>query len=250
MKYDKMGFWLNVAVGLIVVFCALLFLINGIARDKKVMLAEAGTAMRDITVNKLSQFYGYVSYKVIDTYKLDATKDYADWCARIYKADILGRPEKEKLSNKNLLPFLWPLDKSKERPVKRFTSYFGQRWDPPTRNTGGPKMQKHTGIDMVAKWGVPIYASAEGEVIQAGWFGSYGKRIEILHDHGIQTVYGHCSRIVVRKGQVVEQGEIIGYVGNTGRVFPIPSLRHPQRGSHLHWEIIIDDQPVDVLDFM
>lgn len=96
------------------------------------------------------------------------------------------------------------------------TSEFGARWG-----------RMHEGIDYGAATGTPIYASDGGTVTLAGVYGGYGNCVEIKHSGGYSTRYGHMSRFVVSQGEKVYQGQVIGYVGNTGR----------STGSHLHFEV-------------
>ncbi|MEO0144356.1 MAG: M23 family metallopeptidase [candidate division WOR-3 bacterium] len=104
-------------------------------------------------------------------------------------------------------------------------SNFGYRNDP---FTGEYKM--HEGIDIAAPIGTPVYASANGVVIFSGYKEGYGLCVEISHKNGIITRYAHLSRSLVRVGQEVKRGEIIGKVGSTGR----------STGSHLHYEVIVN----------
>jgi murein DD-endopeptidase MepM/ murein hydrolase activator NlpD len=78
------------------------------------------------------------------------------------------------------------------------------------------RFRPHLGVDYAAPAGTPVRAAADGVVLQAGWSGGFGKVVKIRHGRGIQTLYGHLSRIQVRPGQRVEQGELIGNVGTTG----------------------------------
>jgi len=96
------------------------------------------------------------------------------------------------------------------------TSEFGARWG-----------RMHEGIDYGAATGTPIYASDGGTVTLAGVYGGYGNCVEIKHSGGYSTRYGHMSRFAVSQGEKVYQGQVIGYVGNTGR----------STGSHLHFEV-------------
>ena len=117
-------------------------------------------------------------------------------------------------------------------PVKsafRFTSPYGQRWG-----------RRHEGIDLAAPVGTPIFAPGEGEVIFAGWQRGYGNLIKIRHELGVETRYGHLSRIRVKVGQKVSRGALIGDMGNTGR----------STGSHLHYEIRVNGQSVDPMSFI
>jgi murein DD-endopeptidase MepM/ murein hydrolase activator NlpD len=117
-----------------------------------------------------------------------------------------------------------------------FTSGFGVRSDP---FKGRAAM--HPGIDLAGPLGTPIYATADGVVDRAEWNnGGYGNLVEIDHGHGIQTRYGHLTRYVVAAGQHVKRGELIAYMGSTGR----------STGSHLHYEVRLDGRPVNPIPFL
>ena len=118
----------------------------------------------------------------------------------------------------------WPL------PVAgTITSPFGHRIDPLTG-----EVSSHTGTDIACAEGTPILAAADGIVTVANgldsWGGSYGYYIQIDHGGGLETLYAHCSSICVTTGQQVQAGEVIGYVGHTGRA----------TGNHLHFEVHIN----------
>ncbi len=85
----------------------------------------------------------------------------------------------------------------------------------------------HTGMDIAAPNGTPIKAAAEGTVTHAGWLGGYGNLVIISHGNGIQTYYGHCSKLYVSKGDTIKAGDVIAAVGSTGEA----------TGNHLHFEI-------------
>jgi murein DD-endopeptidase MepM/ murein hydrolase activator NlpD len=125
-----------------------------------------------------------------------------------------------------------------DKPVKTaaFTSGYGVRSDP---FRGGAAM--HAGIDLAGPHGTPIYATADGTVRRSGWnSGGYGNLIELDHGRGIETRYGHLSRMLVSASQPVKRGQLIGYMGSTGR----------STGSHLHYEVRIDGRPVNPIPFM
>ncbi|WP_303916934.1 M23 family metallopeptidase [Subdoligranulum variabile] len=127
----------------------------------------------------------------------------------------------------------WPL------PVAgTITSQFGHRVDPITG-----EVSSHTGTDIACAEGTPILAAADGTITVANsldsWGGSYGYYIQIDHGGGLETLYAHCSSICVTTGQQVQAGEVIGYVGHTGRV----------TGNHLHLEVRIDGNRADVLRY-
>ncbi len=85
--------------------------------------------------------------------------------------------------------------------------------------------------------GTPIVAAADGKVVSAGWAGGYGRAVEIAHAGGIETRYGHMSRIAAYAGEIVHRGEVIGYVGSTGL----------STGPHLHFEVMKNGRPVNPL---
>ena len=116
-----------------------------------------------------------------------------------------------------------------------FTSAFGVRSDP---FRGSAAM--HAGVDLASPTGTPIYATADGVVDRAEWFGGYGNMVEIDHGKSIATRYGHMSKIVAHSGQRVRRGELIGYVGSTGR----------STGPHLHYEVRIDGRAVNPIPFL
>ena len=127
----------------------------------------------------------------------------------------------------------WPL------PVAgTITSQFGHRVDPITG-----EVSSHTGTDIACAEGTPILAAADGTVTVANsldsWGGSYGYYIQIDHGGGLETLYAHCSSICVTTGQQVQAGEVIGYVGHTGRA----------TGNHLHLEVSVDGNRADVLRY-
>jgi murein DD-endopeptidase MepM/ murein hydrolase activator NlpD len=115
------------------------------------------------------------------------------------------------------------------------SSGFGVRVDP---FVGRPAM--HTGLDLKGDAGDPVRATAAGRVSQAGWNGGYGKLVEIDHGNGLSTRYGHLSEIIVREGQSVKVGQIIGRIGSTGR----------STGPHLHYETRNDGDAVDPTKFL
>ncbi len=126
-----------------------------------------------------------------------------------------------------------------DKPVKmnvEFTSGFGVRSDP---FHAGAAM--HPGIDLAGSYGTPIYATADGTVLRAGWnSGGYGNLVEIDHGRGITTRYGHMSAILVHEGDHVTRGQQVGRMGSTGR----------STGNHLHYEVRIDGRAVNPIPFM
>jgi murein DD-endopeptidase MepM/ murein hydrolase activator NlpD len=123
------------------------------------------------------------------------------------------------------------------RPVDnmRLTSSFGTRSDP-----FNGRRARHNGIDIPGPIGTPIYATADGIVGRAQRLGGYGNYVEIEHGTAIQTRYGHLSSIAVVSGQRIRRGDILGYMGSTGR----------STGSHLHYEVRIAGAPVNPTPFI
>ena len=112
----------------------------------------------------------------------------------------------------------------------RITSGFGMRYHPILHYT-----RFHAGIDFGAAWGSPIVAAADGQVVAAGWTGGYGREVQVAHGGGIVTLYGHMSGIAASAGQMVRQGQVIGYVGSSGL----------STGPHLHFEVKVNGRAVD-----
>ncbi|MDP4180682.1 MAG: peptidoglycan DD-metalloendopeptidase family protein [Bacillota bacterium] len=126
------------------------------------------------------------------------------------------------------IPTKWPAEGN-------LSSHFGGR-DDPFNSTE----RFHAGIDIAADYGSDILAAADGIVIKADWYSGYGRAIVLSHGHGLTTVYGHTSEIVVKEGQKVKKGQLIGRVGSTGR----------STGPHLHFEVRKNDTPVNPLNFL
>lgn len=116
-------------------------------------------------------------------------------------------------------------------PLRTYTvsSPFGARWG-----------TLHPGVDLACAEGTPYYAPAAGTVILARWNGGYGYNVMIDHGGGVVSVYGHSSKLLVKEGQRVKAGDLLGLTGNTGYSF----------GAHLHYEIRINDKPIDPVPFM
>ena len=122
------------------------------------------------------------------------------------------------------------------KDLKRMASGYGRRIHPIY------KVRKmHWGMDFSAKTGTPIFATGDGKISNDRKIGGsgYGKYIVIDHGYGYQTLYAHMSKVAVRKGQRVKRGDVIGYVGNTGR----------SAGPHLHYEVVKDGKKVNPINF-
>ena len=133
---------------------------------------------------------------------------------------------KEKLLK--AIPAIQPVN---NKNLNRVASGFGYRVDPLYKD-----YRLHAGLDFAAPSGTPIYATADG-VVQAAGFNTdgYGNKVVINHGYGYQTLYGHMVRVKARVGQSVKRGEVIGYIGSTGK----------STGPHCHYEVIKRGQKVD-----
>ena len=141
----------------------------------------------------------------------------------------LIKNQSEKLAS---LPAIQPVS---NRDLDRIASGFGMRIDPVY---GTPKM--HKGLDFTAPQGTPIYATGDGKVEMAGYDQSgYGNHVIINNGYGYETLYGHMVRVKVRQGEKVKRGEVIGWVGSTGK----------STGPHCHYEVHINGREVDPVYF-
>ncbi len=117
----------------------------------------------------------------------------------------------------------------------RYSSKFGYRKDP-----FNGRSAFHAGVDYAAPEGTVLLATADGEVVEAGWLNGYGNLVQIRHEFGLETVYAHLNQIRVEVGDQVQRGEWIGDMGSTGR----------STGSHLHYEIRQDGAALDPMKFI
>ena len=122
-------------------------------------------------------------------------------------------------------PSIWPVT----GPI---SSGFGEREDP---ILGSGEGEFHPGVDITGALGTPIHATADGLVTTAGMVNGYGRMVRIDHGHGVQTGYGHMSGFAVTEGQSVVRGQVIGYIGHSGRT----------TGNHVHYEVRIQNVPVN-----
>jgi murein DD-endopeptidase MepM/ murein hydrolase activator NlpD len=145
------------------------------------------------------------------------------------EVDELIRNKEQLLSH---TPAIQPVS---NKDLTRIASGFGYRIDPIYKTT-----KMHAGIDFTAPQGTPIYATAMGTVRISGNTGNgYGNHVVINHGYGYETLYGHMTKIKVRSGQQVTRGEVIGWVGSTGK----------STGPHLHYEVHKNDNKIDPVYF-
>jgi murein DD-endopeptidase MepM/ murein hydrolase activator NlpD len=124
-------------------------------------------------------------------------------------------------------PALWPTE------THRISSRFGYR-------TLLGKLEFHKGIDIPVWYGTQVRATKDGLVVNAGWQPGYGWTIELQHEMGFATTYGHNSQLLVSEGDEVAAGQVIAISGNSGR----------STGPHLHYEMRLNDTPVDPLKYL
>lgn len=134
-----------------------------------------------------------------------------------------SRPGVANTVNPEAIPGIWPAN-------GQLSSFFGVRRDP-FSGLG----EFHPGVDIVVNPGTPVRATADGRVVLAGWHGGYGLAVVVSHDNGLETLYGHLSKVGYLVGQEVRRGEVVGYSGSTGRA----------TGPHLHYEVHVSGAPVN-----
>lgn len=125
-------------------------------------------------------------------------------------------------------PAIWPA-------FGGLSSGYGLRRDPFTA-----QLSMHPGLDFGADFGDPVYATADGVVAEAHYHPEYGNLVTMAHGFGLETRYAHLSRFAVRPGRSLKRGDLIGYVGSTGR----------STGAHLHYEVWIAGRPVNPLRYL
>ena len=130
-------------------------------------------------------------------------------------------------------PNIWPT-------TGRITSYFGYRFSPMTASGEADADEFHPGVDIANGADTPIFAVADGVVRHAGWAGGYGRMVLLDHGWGYSTVYGHTSKSLVKAGQRVSRGQVIAYMGTTGR----------STGAHLHYEVWRQGKPTNPMNYL
>lgn len=165
------------------------------------------------------------------------TRDFAVSLDKVIEANGISNPDLVKPGRVVLLPGATPEFGYQERlsqhfikPVDaRISSYFGMRWG-----------RMHEGIDFAVNTGTRITAARSGKIIYSGWASGYGNTVIIEHERGVRSLYAHNSKLLVNSGQRVERGQPIALSGNTGN----------STGPHLHFEIQINGQPVNPLNYI
>ncbi len=185
-----------------------------IASNSKHALAQGGPyiPMQNYSAQELAM-------KNLSDFKLLDTAKFADKVERLISLEKMAR----------YIPF--------SRPIKKqyISSSFGPRTDPLTK-----RMAMHQGIDFVGSKKQEIISPSIGTVIKAGKFYDYGNIVIIDHGYGITSRYGHLSKVLVKKGQIVQKGETLGLQGSTGR----------STGDHLHYEVRYKNNPLNPYKFI
>jgi murein DD-endopeptidase MepM/ murein hydrolase activator NlpD/cytoskeletal protein RodZ len=204
----------------------------------------------DPTISRLVAMFAYdvdLTKKVEpgDTIKLLRTRPEAGTPELLYAALTIGGTTRELYryrSSDGFVDFYSPEGETGKRfltrrPLQgggRLASRFGYRIHPIFKSR-----RLHSGVDLAAPYGTPVYAGGDGTVKRAQWVSGYGRYVELDHVNGYQTGYAHMSRIAegLKPGMRVKQGQIVGYVGSTGN----------STGNHLHYEVRVNGRPVDAL---
>lgn len=165
-----------------------------------------------------------------------ATRKMQDFLDRLSESTKLEEVRQQDImrtlrDNRNILasmPSIWPVNGF-------ISSSFGGRISPFGRGS-----QFHKGLDIAGRVGTPIIAPADGTIIMAGHDGAYGISVELNHGGGIVTKFAHMQRTVVKQGEYVRRGQVLGYVGMTGRT----------TGPHLHYEVRLNGVPVNPMRYI
>ena len=182
--------------------------------------------------DRYADLYGYMN----STQVVNAARKLDVIASQLYNQSIsydtlfaMARNKSDMLAH---IPAIFPL---KETEIKYISSFFGHRPDPIYKVT-----KFHTGIDFSAQMGTEVYATGDGVVsdVEKGYWG-YGNMVIIDHGFGYTTRYAHLQKTAVRKGQRVKRGQLIGYVGNTGKT----------TGVHLHYEVLKNGVQIDPINF-
>lgn len=184
-------------------------------------------------VNRYQPLEGYLNSDMM----IAATRHTDNILKQLYVQTISYDELIDKAINKELIaacrPAIQPIS---NKDLTRLSSIFGWRTKHPTLGVSRP----HNGIDLTAPTGTDIYATGDGTVVKAErTFGGYGNLVIIDHGFGLETRYGHMSKIGVLKGSKVTRGDVIGKVGNTG----------DSSGPHLHYEVRLNGRPVDPINY-
>ncbi|MCD6323216.1 MAG: peptidoglycan DD-metalloendopeptidase family protein, partial [Clostridiales bacterium] len=183
-----------------------------------------GTTAKTLDVSKISQFIDEVKEINVVLNEFQDMSEISD--IQVLQFTTI----KETLTDYLLyIPSAWPTEST------YIGSGFGMRWHPILK-----VLKEHTGVDIGGAYGDEIYASASGTVVLSRYNGGYGYSVKIDHGEGITTIYGHASKLLVKEGEEVVKGQVIALVGSSG----------VSTGPHVHFEVRIDNVPVDPIPFI
>ena len=182
------------------------------------MVAPTGGEQHTPTTADLSE-----ALEMIEA-RLSARRSSIDLLAETMRREFPGAASYASDSAPHTTPSIWPA-------AGFVSSPYGLRFN---------GTEFHQGIDIAADMGTPIVATADGVVTAAGWNGGYGNMVDVDHGGGIVTRYGHASAVAVTVGQQVRRGEVIAYVGSTGR----------STGPHVHYEVRVNGAPVNPAGYL
>ena len=183
-------------------------------------------------VNRYAKLEGYTNSNLVIETATTLDKISNELYVQSKSYDEIIDMAKNKQRYFSCIPAISPIS---DKDLIRFASGFGYRIHPIYKTR-----KMHTGIDLTAPTGTKIFATGDGKIVKAGKSkGGYGKRIIIDHGFGYKTVYAHLNKIVVRSGQKINRGELIGFVGSTG-VSTAP---------HLHYEVRRNNKPVNPINY-
>ncbi len=178
-------------------------------------------------VNRYKHLEGFQNSTIIT----DATKQLDVLAKQIaVQSESLDEIVNLAKAKEKMLAYIPAIQPVKNEDLKRMASGFGMRLHPILKS-----WRMHNGMDFTAPTGTPIFASGNGKVVKAHRSSTFGKVVYIEHGYGYKTIYAHMSKIVAKKGQKVKRGDLIGYVGNTGR----------SAAPHLHYEVHKNGRPVN-----
>jgi murein DD-endopeptidase MepM/ murein hydrolase activator NlpD len=215
--------------------------IEGLQSSIDMTLMSLAVKLENVTTNYVDEYTNAqgtagLSYEKVDFF-LRVAQDLADTLAKI---ELLSTTSESQMLSFNALkselneyldkiPSYWPTEST------YISSPFGTRFHPILN-----VYKTHTGADIGGTTGEEIYASGTGTVVFSGLNGGYGYMVKIDHGEGIETLYGHSSKLLVNVGDYVEKGQVIALVGSTGL----------STGPHVHFEVRINNIPVNPLAFI
>lgn len=183
-------------------------------------------------INRYKELEGYSNSELViaTSIKLDKMVKQLNVQWKSYNEVVRLAEEKEILISS--IPAISPIS---DKDLTRFASGFGYRIHPIYRTK-----KMHTGIDLTAPTGTEVYATGDGKIIKAGYTpGGYGKKVLIDHGFGYKTLYAHLDDVIVKSGQKIKRGELIGTVGSTGR----------STAPHLHYEVRKNNKPENPVNY-